>query len=162
MTEKERKEKALERLMDLAAKWQEEGIIDFLEGMTDIAMDSLSYMTDPKFLKMLTNLMYFAGLLSKVDPTMIYVMVGNFGKELEKQMTMETFRNPPKVGLFGLLGKMNDPDIQRALGFLFLMLKAFGKSIEESANTFVPMMEQMEKQFEQMKKARKEAGLEVD
>ncbi len=162
MADKERKEKALERLMDLAAKWQEEGIIDFLEGMTDIAMDSLSYITDPKVLKMMTNLMYFAGLLSKVDPTMIYVMVGNFGKELEKNMTIDTFKNPPKVGIFGLLKMMNDPDVQRALGFMFLMLKAFGKSIDESAKTFVPMMEQMEKQFEQMKKARKEAGLTLD
>ena len=40
--------------------------------------------------------------------------------------------NPPKVGgIFGLLGAMKDPDVQRGLGIMFALLKALGKAATE-------------------------------
>jgi len=37
------------------------------------------------------------------------------------------------VGLFGVLGKMGDPDVQRAVGFTFALAKRFGQLLEKSA-----------------------------
>jgi len=35
------------------------------------------------------------------------------------------------VGLFGVLGKMGDPDVQRAVGFTFALAKRFGQVLEK-------------------------------
>lgn len=35
---------------------------------------------------------------------------------------------PAKVGLFGAIGALSDPDVQRALGFLFAVARGFGRS----------------------------------
>jgi len=35
------------------------------------------------------------------------------------------------VGLFGVLGKMGDPDVQRAVGFTFALAKRFGQTLEK-------------------------------
>jgi len=35
------------------------------------------------------------------------------------------------VGLFGVLGKMGDPDVQRAVGFTFALAKRFGQALEK-------------------------------
>ncbi len=37
-------------------------------------------------------------------------------------------QNPPRVGLSGLLKQLSDPEVQKALGVLFLLLKALGKA----------------------------------
>ena len=39
---------------------------------------------------------------------------------------------PKKVGLFGALGALNDPDVQQALGFLTAVAKQFGQSATPS------------------------------
>ena len=36
--------------------------------------------------------------------------------------------NPPKVGLFGILGALGDEDTQRGIGILLALVKALGKA----------------------------------
>lgn len=36
--------------------------------------------------------------------------------------------NPPKVGLFGLLGALRDTDTQKGVGILLALVKALGKA----------------------------------
>ena len=36
--------------------------------------------------------------------------------------------NPPKVGLFGLLGALRDEDTQKGIGILLALVKALGKA----------------------------------
>jgi hypothetical protein len=74
----------------------------------------------------------------------------NFIKATGEIMTPETFKNPPKVGISGII---------KVLGFIFLMLKALGRSIDTSGKQLTALMEQMEKQFEMMRKQREEMGI---
>lgn len=39
-------------------------------------------------------------------------------------------KKPEAVGLFGVLGKLGDPDTQRAVGFTFAVLKRFGQLLD--------------------------------
>lgn len=150
---------ALERTMDLAVKMHENGTIDFLENLSEISSEALSYLTDPRILKIWANIAYILHFFELMDPTIVSVMGNNFVKALNDSLTPETFKNPPRVGLSGLLKELGDPDVQRALGFIFLLLKALGKSIDTSGKQFSDLMQQMEKQFEMMRKQREEMGI---
>lgn len=37
-------------------------------------------------------------------------------------------QDPPRVGLAGFFKQLSDPEVQKALGVLFLFLKALGKA----------------------------------
>lgn len=150
---------ALERMMDLAVKMHENGTIDFLENLSEISSEALSYLTDPRILKIWANIAYILHFFELMDPTIVSVMGNNFVKALNDSLTPETFKNPPRVGLSGLLKELGDPDVQRALGFIFLLLKALGKSIDTSGKQFSDLMQQMEKQLEMMRKQREEMGI---
>ena len=150
---------ALERLLDVAVRLHENGTLDLLENLSEVSSEALSYLTDPKVLKIWANIAYFLHFLELMDPTIISVMGNNFIKATGEIMTQETFKNPPKVGISGIIRELGDPDVQRALGFIFLMLKALGRSIDTSGKQLTALMEQMEKQFEMMRKQREEMGI---
>jgi hypothetical protein len=76
-----------------------------------------------------------------MDPTIISVMGNNFIKATGEIMTPETFKNPPKVGISGIIKELGDPDVQRALGFIFLILKALGRSIDTSGKQLTALEE---------------------
>ncbi len=150
---------ALERLLDVAVKLHENGTLDLLENLSEISSEAISYLTDPKILKIWANIAYFLHFLEFMDPTIVSVMGNNFIKATGELMTPETFKNPPKFGISRLIKELGDPDVQRALGFIFLMLKALGKSIDSSGKQLTTLMEHMEKQFEMMRKQREEMGI---
>jgi len=158
MTEAKKVE-ALERLIEVAVKLHENGTLDFIENISDISSEVLSYLTDPRILKIWANIAYILHFLELIDPTILSVMGNNFTKSLNEVLNPDTFKNPPKVGLSGIIKMLGDPDVQRALGFIFLFLKAFGKSIDTSSKQLTEMMKQMEKQFEMMRKQREEMGI---
>ncbi len=60
-----------------------------------------------------------------VDPQELGQMLKTTTAALSKAKKMP----PKKIGLFGLMGALKDPDRQKALGFLMNFLKALGKSI---------------------------------
>lgn len=158
MTEAKKAE-ALERLIEVAVKLHENGTLDFIENISDISSEALSYLTDPRILKIWANIAYILHFLELIDPTLLSVMGNNFTKSLNEVLNPDTFKDPPKVGLSGIIKMLGDPDVQRALGFIFLLLKAFGKSIDTSSKQLTEMMKQMEKQFEMMRKQREEMGI---
>lgn len=47
----------------------------------------------------------------------------------------EELADPPRVGLFGALKQFRDPEVQRGIGKLFILLKALGSSPEDRTNT---------------------------
>jgi uncharacterized protein YjgD (DUF1641 family) len=57
------------------------------------------------------------------------MVVGRAGDALVSSYDQH-HQNPKSVGLFGLLGVLRDPDVQRALGFAAQFGKQFGKKIE--------------------------------
>ncbi len=158
MTEAKKAE-ALERLIEVAVKLHENGTLDFVENISDISSEALSYLTDPRILKIWANIAYILHFLELIDPTLLSIMGNNFTKSLNEVLTPDTFKDPPKVGLSGIIKMLGDPDVQRALGFIFLLLKAFGRSVDTSSKQLTDMMKQMEKQFEMMRKQREEMGI---
>ncbi|MGD2201675.1 MAG: DUF1641 domain-containing protein [Candidatus Bathyarchaeota archaeon] len=43
-------------------------------------------------------------------------------------MSSKALIDPPKVGLFGILGALGDADTQRGMGILLALVKALGKA----------------------------------
>ncbi len=154
-------DEALQRVIDVAHALHKNGVLDFLEQISHLTPELLSYLTDPRILKIGANISFLLHLLELLDPTMITVMFDNFNKALSQNLTPEVFKDPPRVGLSGLIRMLGDPDVQRALGFIFLLLKSFGQSIQQSGKELTSLMEQMEKQFKLFKEQRKAMGLEV-
>jgi len=55
-------------------------------------------------------------------------------------------QDPPRVGLAGLFKQLSDPEVQKALGVLFLLLKALGKAfghMNEERKALEAMMAKM-------------------
>lgn len=55
-------------------------------------------------------------------------------------------QDPPRVGLAGFFKQLSDPEVQKALGVLFLFLKALGKAfghMNEERKTLEAMMAKM-------------------
>lgn len=48
----------------------------------------------------------------------------------------DAFDDPERVGMFGAVGKMRDPDVQRGLGFLLNFLGALGRQIERRSEAY--------------------------
>jgi uncharacterized protein YjgD (DUF1641 family) len=92
---------ALERLLDVAVKLHENGTLDLLENLSEVSSEALSYLTDPKVLRIWANIAYFLRFLELMDPTIISVMGNNF------------------IKASGEIKELGDPDVQRALGFIF-------------------------------------------
>ncbi len=159
MNKDERVQESIEKLLELLQKANEAGLIDLAEEVVDLVPDSLSYLTDPRILTIGSNISFMLHVLEMLNPTMLTVMFNNFAKALNEEMTPETFQNPPKVGLMGLMRMLGDPDVQRALGFLFLFLKAFGRSISYTSEEFSKLMPQMENQLKMIREKRKKLGI---
>jgi uncharacterized protein YjgD (DUF1641 family) len=87
-----------------------------LERSVDALTRLLEVATTPEFQKLLDS-----GLL---DPKVLGT-AGNATTALveARQGSID------KVGLFGTLGKLGDPDVQKATGFLFAVAKAFGQKL---------------------------------
>ena len=64
-----------------------------------------------------------------IDPKAVEV-VGSAAQALVTSRAVPA----PKVGLFGMLKAMRDPDMQRALGFLTVFGKNFGGNLDSSSN----------------------------
>lgn len=155
------REEALKRLEDLAIAFQRNGIIDFLEQLSELTPELLSYLTDPRILRIASNLSFIFHILELLDPTIITVMTNNFTNALSGNLKPEVFAKPPQMSIKDLLRQLRDPDIQRAFGFIFLLLKSFGQSIEQSGKQLTQLLETMQEQLNMLKAQRREMGLPV-
>lgn len=155
----ERKKEVLDRLIELADKLDRNGTLDLLEGVSEISTEALTYLTDPRILKIWANIAYLLHVFELIDPTIVSVMGNNLSKHISEEFKPEVFKDPPKLGPMGIIKMLNDKDVQVALGFIFLFLKTFGKTITTSGKQLSEMMDMMEKQFEVMRKQRKELGI---
>ena len=63
-----------------------------------------------------------------LDPEALKV-VGSLGSALVETHAEAARDETPKQGLFGLLGALRDPDVQRSIGFLTSVAKKFGQNL---------------------------------
>ena len=85
-------------------------------------------------------------ILSRIEPAAIGMMAKAMEKGLAETFTPEVMQDPPRVGLAGLFKQLSDPEVQKALGVLFLLLKALGKAfghMNEERKALEAMMAKM-------------------
>lgn len=149
-------QEALEKGLEVLTKLHEAGLLEFAKEASELAGDSLSYLMDPKVLKIFSNLAYFLHLLELLEPTMLSVMAEHFVRELNREMTPELMKNPPRLGPMAFVKALGDPDVQKGLGFLFVFLKVLGRAFDGAGKELLPLMEETERTLAQLRKQREE------
>lgn len=119
---------SVERLLETVETLERSGIFDLLQvvGVRDEGSSEQAYEVfaeDPGNLRTVQNLSLLAGGLSRIDPDVLAATLD--GSALDG----EDLADPPELGLVGILRQLRDPDVQRGLGMVFLLLKQLGAGV---------------------------------
>ena len=121
---------ALERLAIALEKMDKSGILELAGEASETVMSNLSLLFEPKNLRLLSHLGNLIDVLSGIDPTAMGMMIEAGKKAMSETFDEETIKNPPKVGMMGLISQLNDPEIQQALGILFQLLRVLPRMMK--------------------------------
>jgi uncharacterized protein YjgD (DUF1641 family) len=149
-------QEALERTLSLLIRMNETGALAFLEDAVELLPDSLSYLMDPRLLKIGANLAYLLHVVELVEPTLITVMMSRLAEELNRELTPERMKELPRVGPVSLVKALADPDVQRGLGILVLFLRVLGRAFDRSSQELMALMEATEKTLAELRRQRAE------
>lgn len=124
---------SVEGLLETVETLERSGIFDLLQvvGVRDEGSSEQAYEVfaeDPGNLRAVQNLSLLAGGLSRIDPDVLAATLD--GAALDG----EDLADPPELGLVGILRQLRDPDVQRGLGMVFLLLKQFGMGVDQSTS----------------------------
>lgn len=147
LTEEEKKSQSLENLLSEVAQ-NKDSLLDTLQLLQELhnsgmleAINSLlkakeevgkivvGQMTREPVTNMINNAMAAGGALTSLDPEMTKRLLGSVTKGLEK--AEQGLHSNSKVGILDLLKVLNDPDINRAIGFGLNFLKGIGEGLKE-------------------------------
>ncbi len=149
-------QEALERTLSLLIRMNETGALAFLEDAVELLPDSLSYLMDPRLLKIGANLAYLLHVMELIEPTLITVMMSRLVEELNRELTPERMKELPRVGPVSLVKALADPDVQRGLGILLLFLRVLGRAFDRSSQELMALMEATEKTLAELRRQRAE------
>jgi Protein of unknown function (DUF1641). len=149
-------QEALERTLSLLIRMNETGALAFLEDTVELLPDSLSYLMDPRLLKIGANLAYLLHVVELIEPTLITVMMSRLVEELNRELTPERMKELPRVGPVSLVKALADPDVQRGLGILLLFLRVLGRAFDRSSQELMALMEATEKTLAELRRQRAE------
>lgn len=119
---------ALEKLADTLEKMEKLGALAFLGHLTENFGEGLGMLMEPQLLRLVSHGANLLDILSRIEPAAVGMMASAVQRGLGETFTPEVLRDPPRVGLTGILRQLSDPEVQRALGVLFLLLKALGRA----------------------------------
>ena len=128
----ENKDSLLETL-NLLQELHDSGIMDALGSLLKSKEKAAKILVGQVSRKPVTNLinnaMAAGGILTELDPE----ITGKLAKSMKVglQKAEEGLKADTKLGLFDLMKAMKDPDINRALGFGFNLLKGIGEGLKE-------------------------------
>ncbi|WP_200883383.1 DUF1641 domain-containing protein [Thermus sp. 2.9] len=137
---------ALEKLAETLEKLEKSGALAFLGHLSENFGEGLGMLMEPQLLRLVSHGANVLDILSRIEPAAIGMMASALERGLAETFTPETLREPPRVGLAGLLKQLADPEVQKALGVLFLLLKALGKAfghVNEDMKALEAMMAKM-------------------
>ncbi|MGN9864559.1 DUF1641 domain-containing protein [Bacillus swezeyi] len=126
-------EDTVSKTMKLLAELNGLGVLDAADSMVkakeDIAKIALSQLSREPAKNLINTAIAAGGALTKADPEVM-------GKLLESiiagtKQGQDFLKDDKKVGVLDLLKAMNDPDINRAVGFGLQFLKGMGKALKE-------------------------------
>lgn len=127
LQELEAQRRKLDPLLEAAEALEESGLLDLADVLTAREEGEQLYeafVEDPATLRAVQNLSLVAGAFSEIDPDQVATALERVreGHAVET----EALADPPRIGLWGALRRLQDPDVQRGLGFLLTLLKMVG------------------------------------
>lgn len=147
LTEEQQKAQSLESLISEVAQ-NKDSLLDTLQLLQELhnsgileAMNSLvktkeqvakiavGQMTREPVTNLINNAMAAGGALTTLDPEMTKKLMNGVAKGLEK--ADQGLQSNSKVGILDLLKVLNDPDINRAIGFGLNLLKGVGEGLKD-------------------------------
>ncbi|MEH7547432.1 DUF1641 domain-containing protein [Neobacillus vireti] len=147
LTEEEKKIQSLENLLsgvaqnkdslletlNLLQELHDSGMMDalgsFLKAKESAAKIAVGQLTRKPVTNMINNAMAAGGILTELDPETTSKLAKSLTAGLKK--AEQGLKADTKLGLFDLMKAMKDPDINRALGFGFNLLKGIGEGLKE-------------------------------
>lgn len=147
LTEEQKKEQSLETLLSEVAQNKDSlsdtlhllqelhnsGVLEaansLVKAKEEVAKIAVGQMTRTPVTNLMNNLMAAGGAFTALDPEMTKKLLGSVAKGLEK--AEQGLQSNSKVGILDLLKVLNDPDINRAIGFGLNLLKGIGEGLKE-------------------------------
>ncbi|MDA5110633.1 MULTISPECIES: DUF1641 domain-containing protein [Brevibacillus] len=120
---------ALKLLQELHDSGILEALKSLLEAKEKVAKIAVGQLLRPPVTNSINNAMAVAEALSEIEPDMTKKLVGSLVQGL--QQAKEGLEQDSKVGLFDLVRALQDPDINRAIGFGLNLLKGMGQGLKE-------------------------------
>ncbi|MCM3671987.1 DUF1641 domain-containing protein [Mesobacillus maritimus] len=126
-------DEALNQILKIVGELNDMGVLEaansMLQAKEQIAKIALGQVTREPVTNMINNLMSAAGALTSLDPETTTKLVNSLTSGLDEGN--KHLENPKKVGIFDLMKVLQDPDINRAIGFGIYFLKGMGQGLKE-------------------------------
>ena len=126
-------DEALNQILKIVGELNDMGVLEaansMLQAKEQIAKVALGQVTREPVTNMINNLMGAAGALTNLDPETTTKLVNSLTSGLDAGN--KHLENGKKVGVLDLMKVLNDPDINRAIGFGIHFLKGLGKGLKE-------------------------------
>lgn len=147
LTEEEKNAKKLEQIKTEAAvnadgildtikllqELHDSGILEavkaLLEAKEKVAKIAVGQLLRPPVTNAINNAMAVAEAAGEMNPEMTKKLVASLGNGLKK--AEEGLQKGEKVGLLDLYKALNDPDVNRAIGFGINLLKGLGEGLKK-------------------------------
>jgi len=124
---------ALAQLLDAIVGLKRSGLLGLLSYLADKADESfLAAATDPALMRLLAVLASLQRGITRVDADDLSRAQNNLEDLTScafKALGSVDLSQPRRIGLFGLLNKLNDPDISQGLGILLDIAKGLGSCV---------------------------------
>ncbi|MFN3805019.1 MAG: DUF1641 domain-containing protein [Pyrobaculum sp.] len=123
-------------LQDVAALRKEVEELSNLLLPLKMVMENLPhYMADIQIFKVVAPLISMLAIMDQADINAWGAAMQGGIVCVSKSLREIAENGAPKMGLFGILKAMNDPEIQKAMGLMFTILKAMGTCMEQNLKT---------------------------
>jgi len=136
---------ALEKLADTLEKLDQSGVLALVGEVSETLVENLGQLAEPRNLRLLSHAGKAADVLAQIDPNAAGMTVDLFIEALSETLPPEKLKNPPRLGLLGLLKALSDPEIQRALGILVELLRAVSRTFDKAKKKEEELLATMEK-----------------
>jgi len=124
---------SLAKLLDAIVGLKRSGLLGLLSYLADKADESfLAAATDPALMRLLAVLASLQRGITRVDADDLSRAQNNLEDLTScafKALGSVDLSQPRRIGLFGLLNKLNDPDISQGLGILLDIAKGLGSCV---------------------------------
>ena len=128
---------ALAQLLDSIVALKRSGLLGLLSYLADRADESfLAAATDPALMRLMAVLAALQQGLLRVDSEELSRAQNNIGDLTGcalRALGSVDLSQPRRIGLFGLLSKLSDPDVSQGLGVLLDILKGLGACVRSKS-----------------------------